>query len=167
METLIETLRTAARDDADPNARRAGIVACSKILAMLLVDTDDEPTAPATPAGNPAAAPANTDDEPTAAPATPAGNPAAAPANPAPAAHTSAGPAGTPQAPGAPAAALPIDPAAITAVMSSLRNLSLEQLLDVAIARIRAALPPDTSIPASPTPLQFRIVPLTHLEHLK
>lgn len=160
METLIETLRTAARDDADPNARRAGIVACSK----LLVDTDD--TAPATPAGNPAAAPANTDDDPTAAPATPAGNPAAAPANPAPAAHTSAGPAGPPQAPGAPAA-LPIDPAAIAAMMSSVRGLSLEQLLDVAIARIRAALPPGTSIPASPTPLRFQIVPLAHLEHLK
>ena len=43
MENLIETIRTALRDEADPIARRAGLVACRKLLAMLEIDAERDP----------------------------------------------------------------------------------------------------------------------------
>jgi hypothetical protein len=55
----------------------------------------------------------------------------------------------------------------MAAMMSSLRGLPPEQLLEVAIAHLRAALPPGTSVPAPAAPFRFQIVPLAHLEHLK
>ena len=61
MENLIEAVRTALRDDADPIARHAGLAACRQILAALEAATEREP-APAS-----STAPSN---EPTGAPPT-------------------------------------------------------------------------------------------------
>ena len=47
---------------------------------------------------------------------------------------------------------------AITAAITALRNVPPEQLLDLAITRLRAALPPDTKVPV--TPLKFHVVSL-------
>ena len=45
------------------------------------------------------------------------------------------------------------------AVVGALRGMPPEQLLDLAIARLRAALPADAS-PPSITPLKFQLVPV-------
>ena len=50
----------------------------------------------------------------------------------------------------------------IAAMVGALRGVPPDQLLDVAIARLRAALPPGTEVPA-PTPLKMQIVPLPNL----
>jgi pyruvate/2-oxoglutarate dehydrogenase complex dihydrolipoamide acyltransferase (E2) component len=149
MENLIEAIRTALRDDAEPIARRAGLVACRKILAVLETATDDESTtAPtAVPSSEATAAPSST------ATAIPP-NEATAPT----AAHVT---------PPASAPAPRIDPDAVASLVASLGKLPPEQLLDLAIARLRAALPPGTSVPAATPPLRFQIVPLHHLERLK
>ena len=60
----------------------------------------------------------------------------------------------------------PIDTAAIATLVASLGKLPPEQLLDLAISRLRAALPQGTSVPA-PSPLRFQLVPLHHLERPK
>jgi hypothetical protein len=130
MENLIEAIRTALRDDADPVARRAGVVACRKILAALEAATDNAP--------EPAAS-----SEPTAAPSSTA-LPAPALVQP----------------------AAPVDPAAVATLIATIGKLPPEQLLDLAISRLRAALPPGASVPA-PTPLRFQIVPLHHLGRAK
>jgi hypothetical protein len=142
MENLIETVRTALRDDAEPIARRAGLVACRKLLAALEAATDDEPTT------------AEPSSEATAAPSSEA---TAAPSSEATAART---------ATTAQASAPPIDPAAVATLVASLGKLPPEQLLDLAIARLRAALPPGASVPA-PTPLRFQLVPIHHLKQTK
>lgn len=130
MENLIEAIRIALRDDAEPNARRAGLVACRELLTVLETATADEPAASTAPL--PSAPPLDL-------PAAPVSN-----------------------APPAP----PFDPAAIATVVASLGKLPPEQLLDLAIARLRAALPPNASIPA-PQPLRFHIVPLHPLGRSK
>jgi hypothetical protein len=144
MENLIEAIRAALRDDADHAARDAGLVACRKILATLEAATDDE----APPAG--AAAPSSS--------SVPGTETAPAPAMPPPATEPTPGPP--------PAPALPIDPATVATLFASLGKLPPEQLLDLAIARLRAALPPGVSVPA-PAPLRFQLVPLHHLERSK
>jgi hypothetical protein len=75
-------------------------------------------------------------------------------------------PAPTSAATAPPVQTPPIDPAAIATLFASLGKLPPEQLLDLAIARLRAALPPNASVPA-PTPLRFQLVPLHHLERSK
>ena len=147
MENLLETIRTAVRDDADPDARRAGMAACREIIAILELVSDDEPTEESTGSSSsvPAPAPASTaSSEPAPASAPPA--PASAPPPPAP----------------APA----VDPAAVATLLASLGTLPPEQLLDLAIARLRAALPPGVDVSPPATPLRFQIVPL-HLERSK
>jgi hypothetical protein len=128
MENLIETIRTALRDDAEPIARRAGLVACRKILAVLEAATDAEPGA-ATPAAPPPSAPEPVSVMP-------------------------------------PAPASRIDPAAVAALVGSLGKLPPEQLLDLAITRLRAALPAGASAPAPP-PLRFHLVPVQRVERSK
>ena len=61
------------------------------------------------------------------------------------------------QAPSAP----PLDTAAIASLVGALGKLPPEQLLDLAIARLRAALPAEAPMAtAPPTPLKFHIIPL-------
>lgn len=45
------------------------------------------------------------------------------------------------------------------AIVSALRGMSPDQLLDVAIARLRAALPQGTTVPAT-QPLKFHLIPI-------
>ena len=139
----------ALREDAEPIARRAGLVACRKLLAVLeAAATDDGPTtAPTAPPSS----------ETTAAP------PSEATA--APSSGATRAPSSAPTAAQAPAP--PIDPAAVATLVASLGKLPPEQLLDLAIARLRAALPPGVSVPAPATPLRFQIVPIHHLERLE
>jgi hypothetical protein len=143
MENLIEAIRAALREDAEPTARRAGLAACREILGALEAATEREPAlgSDAVPSSEPAEAP-----------------PAAAPA--------SGGPEGAsnshkpPTASAIPPPQVPlIDPAAVATLVASFGKLPPEQLLDLAIARLRAALPPGTTVPA-PTPLRFQLVPL-------
>ncbi len=61
--------------------------------------------------------------------------------------------------PGQPLAApLTTAPSPIASMVSVLRGASAEQLLDLAIARIRAALPAGVEIPAV-RPISFHVVP--------
>lgn len=53
----------------------------------------------------------------------------------------------------------PPQAAAVHAIVSALRGMQPEQLLDLAIARLSAALPAGTSPPAV-RPLQFHILPI-------
>jgi hypothetical protein len=140
MEPLIESVRAALRDDAPAAVRSEGLTACRKILAALeaTIATDDEPAAPPIQA--------------------------AAPEPPTPQAQGV--PAATPSPPVSSSPAPAIDPAAITTLIASLGKLPPEQLLDLAIARLRAALPAGASVPA-PTPLRFQLVPLHHLRTSK
>jgi hypothetical protein len=48
-------------------------------------------------------------------------------------------------------------PSQIASVVSALRGAPVEQVLDLAIARLRAALPAGTEVPAV-TPLRFNLV---------
>ncbi len=54
---------------------------------------------------------------------------------------------------------LPTPNTAIASAVAALRNVPPEQLLDLAIARLRAALPPETPVPAS-QPVKFHVVSL-------
>jgi hypothetical protein len=155
MENLIETVRTALRDDAEPIARRAGLVACRKLLAALEASTDDERTsAPVAPSNEAREAPPATAVLPSEATA-------AAPSS-APATHAAA----TAQASAPPIDPAAVDPAVVATLVASLGKLPPEQLLDLAIARLRAALPPSTTVSA-PTSLRFQLIPLHHLERSK
>jgi hypothetical protein len=61
--------------------------------------------------------------------------------------------------PGAPiAAAMPMPPTA--AIGAMLRGMPLDNLLDLAIARLRAALPAGTE-PVPVNPIRFQMVPIT------
>jgi hypothetical protein len=134
MEHLIEAVRLSMRDGADPAARRAGLVACREILAALEGATAGF-SAPSPPL------PATTEAAPGAS--VPASAPAPMPGTPA----SSASPPP------------PLDPAAIASVFASLGKLPPEQLLDLAIARLRAALPAGATVPA-PSPIRFQLIPL-------
>ncbi len=57
------------------------------------------------------------------------------------------------------APALPTTAPQLAQMISALRGVPPEQLLDLAIARLRAALPPDATTPAV-VPLRFNLVPL-------
>ena len=58
------------------------------------------------------------------------------------------------------AAAVPEAPTQIANIVSALRGVPPEHLLDLAIAKLRAALPDSAQVPAA-TPLKFHIVPVT------
>jgi hypothetical protein len=62
--------------------------------------------------------------------------------------------------PGAPmTAAVAAPPSPIAAVVAGLRGVPPDQLLDIAIARLRAALPADAQVDPVP-PLKFHLIPL-------
>jgi hypothetical protein len=60
--------------------------------------------------------------------------------------------------PGQPLAA-PATASPVAALVGALRGVPPDQLLDLAIAKLRAALPADANIPAA-TPLKFHLIPL-------
>ena len=63
--------------------------------------------------------------------------------------------------PGEPlAAAVPVGPSQISSIVGALRGVPPDQLLDLAIAKLRAALPTGTEVPAV-APLKFHIVPIS------
>jgi hypothetical protein len=65
--------------------------------------------------------------------------------------------------PGEPmAAAVPATPSPIASIVGALRGVPPEQLLDLAIAKLRAALPADTTVPRV-EPLKFHIIPMPTL----
>ncbi len=65
--------------------------------------------------------------------------------------------------PGQPmATARPIDTSQIATIVGALRGVSPDQLLDLAIAKLRSALPSDAAVPAV-TPLKFHILPIPPL----
>lgn len=69
--------------------------------------------------------------------------------------------AATPSAPvSQPAPA--IEPQQVAAIVGALRGMPAEQLLDLAISRLRAALPKDATTPAI-APVKFQIIPITPL----
>ena len=57
------------------------------------------------------------------------------------------------------AAAAPAPPSPVAAMVGALRGVPPDQLLELAIARLRAALPAGTDVPAV-TPLKFSLVPI-------
>ena len=62
--------------------------------------------------------------------------------------------------PGEPMTATAVaQPSPIASIVGALRGVPPDQLLDLAIAKLRAALPPGAEVPAV-TPLKFHIVPL-------
>ena len=56
-------------------------------------------------------------------------------------------------------AAAPVPTSPVAAMVGALRGVPPDQLLDLAIARLRAALPAGTEVPAV-TPLKFSLVPI-------
>jgi hypothetical protein len=50
-------------------------------------------------------------------------------------------------------------PAQVEALVTALRNVPIDNLLDLAITKLRAALPPGTS-PPTVTPLKFHLAPI-------
>ncbi len=61
--------------------------------------------------------------------------------------------------------AAPIQAPQIAAVVSALRGVPPDQLLDLAIQRLRAALPAGVEVPAVPS-LKFQIIPTSQLATL-
>ncbi len=53
----------------------------------------------------------------------------------------------------------PIGPPQVAAIIGALRGMSPEQLLDLAITRLRAALPADATAPTV-APVRFQILPI-------
>ncbi len=54
----------------------------------------------------------------------------------------------------------PSGPSPIEAIAAAIRGVPPEQLLDLAIAKLRSALPAGTEVPAV-APIRFQIVPVT------
>lgn len=55
-----------------------------------------------------------------------------------------------------------IEPLQVAAIVGALRGMPAEQLLDLAIARLRAALPKDATTPTI-APVKFQIIPIAPL----
>jgi hypothetical protein len=66
---------------------------------------------------------------------------------------------GTPGQPLAAPAVVPLSGSQIAGVVSALRGVPPDQLLDLAIQRLRAALPVGVDVPPAP-PLKFHIIPV-------
>lgn len=60
------------------------------------------------------------------------------------------------------AAAVPASPSPIASIVGALRGVPPDQLLDLAIAKLRAALPADAAVPHV-EPLKFHILPVQAL----
>jgi hypothetical protein len=161
MEDLIAILRAAAVTDATDEARQAGIAASQALLAAFS-QPGASGVAPSGPIANVASASASPPiASPTSAPApstepAPAQSPASSVPPSSPSSFDPTAIAAIVHSPSS------FDPTAIAAIVHSLRGLPPEQLLDLAITRLRAALPPErlTTPMAPSTPLRFQLVPV-------
>jgi hypothetical protein len=153
MKDLIQIITEAGAPDAPPELRAAGLAACEELhtalsaLAHRISEAGQPSPSPPTPAPILAAPIAPTEHVPLPMPSAPT-VPAALTALLAP--------------PGAPTAAPGFDPVAVAAIVASLRGIPADQLLDLAIMRLRAALPTEkTAAPlANSQPVRFHVVPL-------
>ncbi|HWO21280.1 MAG TPA: hypothetical protein VNO30_21080 [Kofleriaceae bacterium] len=136
MDSHIEAIHLALQAGASDEAKQGGIRACRAILAALEAATPP--------------------DASTARPTEPAAPP--------PPFMPDTVPAASPP-PMASAAAPPPVPD-VAALVGALRGMPPEQLLDLAIARIRTALPPGPPV-STPAPIRFHLVPLQHLGRRK
>ena len=71
----------------------------------------------------------------------------------------------TPGQPLASAAVVTPSPAAIAQVVAAFRGVPADQLLDIAIGKLRAALPAGTEVPQA-QPLKFQMIPRAQLATL-
>jgi len=69
--------------------------------------------------------------------------------------------------PGEPIAAaiVPPNPTQVASAVAALRGVPVDQLLDLAIAKLRSALPAGADVPRA-QPIQFRLIPKSQLEIL-
>ena len=65
--------------------------------------------------------------------------------------------------PGASMSAAISQPNAVAQIVGALRGMPLDQVLDIAIARLQAAVPADKASPPV-RPLHFQMIPLGHLK---
>jgi hypothetical protein len=184
MKDLIQLITVAGAPDAPPELRAAGVAACESLRALLSASPSDSTTI----AGNPTASPNNAPDPNTAlsppAETTPlaehVATPPTDPRTPSPTAPQSQPPAqlmlpmfAPPEALAAPLSSAPapgaapptppgFDPVAVAAIVASLRGIPADQLLDLAIMRLRAALPAEKAAAplANSQPVRFHVVPL-------
>ncbi len=122
MENMIEAIRIALHDDADPATRRAALAACREILTVLETATDSQRTTTAE------AAPASSPPPAVPPPTTPS----------------------TPSVASSAPAALPTDPAAIAALVASIGKLPAEQLLDLMITQNECSRPRSSNFRNTP-----------------
>ena len=71
----------------------------------------------------------------------------------------------TPGQPLAPAAVVTPSPAAIAQAVAAFRGVPADQLLEIAIGKLRAALPAGTEVPRA-EPLKFQMIPRAQLATL-
>ena len=134
METLLETIRAAIAASANDEARAAGAHACRTILTVLEAKPG-EPLATTAPEVATTQASSIID--------------------------VVAGDAASTDVPAAPTAGA--DPGQIASMISALRGIPVDQLLDLAIARMRAALPKGIEVPR-PEPVKFHIIQLPRVK---
>jgi hypothetical protein len=171
MEDQLQQIRAALEASASPEARQAGIEACRAITAAIEAAA---PRPPTTPSDLPPAAPAAQEEasQPVVAELcdprdVPPAEAATAPPTPStsPAPHKAAAAAATPSIGG-------IEPAAMAAIVATLRSLTPDQWLDLIIEKLMAAtraMPAAAPVPqaspvaailppAAPQPLRFQMV---------
>src|SRR5687768_1819955 len=120
MDTLLESIRAAIAATANDEARAAGAHACRTILTVL----EAKPGEPLASSASSVATPASSIIDVVAADA-----------------------ASTTDVPPSAAPTADTDPAQIASIISALRGIPVDQLLDLAIARMRAALPQGVAVP--------------------
>jgi hypothetical protein len=154
MEDLLTLIRAASGAGATSETRHAAASACRTLLQALEAAPGDALAgqAPPTAAHVEPVAPRDAEQPQLVIP--PVAVPAAALAGPVASAHSSVVGA-LPDAP-----SRSIDPTAVAAIVASLRGIPPEQLLDIAIARLRAALPPAPAMAPVAQPLRFQLVPV-------
>jgi hypothetical protein len=169
MEDQLQQIRAALEASASPEARQAGVEACRAITAAIEAAA---PRPPTTPSELPPAAPAAQEEasQPVVAELcdprdVPPPEVAAAPPPPMPTPHKAAAASATPSIGG-------IEPAAMAAIVATLRSLTPDQWLDLIIEKLSAAtrampaappMPPLSPVaailpPAAPQPLRFQMV---------
>ncbi|MEZ4362173.1 MAG: hypothetical protein R3B48_18440 [Kofleriaceae bacterium] len=165
MEDLLNLIRAAAADGSTPQARQEAAAACRTLLQTLEAAPDGAPDSDGAPAlfGSTVSEPTAEPPEVAAADASKHAEPPAG-AMPEPSAQPEPAPPTAPVAEPMPKgpSTHAIDPKAVAAIVASLRSVPPEQLLDLAIERLRAALPPDGGRAPRPLapPVRFQLVPV-------